>query len=225
MNKILIVDDNPSDLKVLDKLLIKKGFDVSQTSDAFSAIDILSKTKFDLVILDWMMPKISGMEILKTIRNHQELKSIPAIFVTSRNEAKDIKKAIEQGVTDYLIKPIDPMILESKIAKILKREDVWNMTPVLETEGNHSILRSHVQITGISEIAIQFKSATALRPLDHVMLESDFLKTIGINEVQIRIHECTSEQNDYRVLGILIGLSQSQLQAIRVHGSSKLNRQ
>lgn len=223
MNKILIVDDNPSDLKVLEKLLIKKGFDVCQASDAYNALELMDKDKYDLVILDWMMPKINGLEILRTIRSNPALKLIPAIFVTSKNEAKDIKKAIDQGITDYLIKPLDPMILESKIAKILKREDGWKMSPLFDREESNSIIKTRVQILGISEIAIQFRCNANLRPYEILQLDSDTLKNIGISEVQIRIHECHAEQNGFVALGILIGLKESELKAIRQYANSNNN--
>lgn len=223
MNKILIVDDNPSDLVVLNKLLIKKGFEVSQANDAYNALDILQKEKFDLVILDWMMPKVNGLDILKTIRNHQTLKTIPAIFVTSKNDAKDIKKAIDQGVTDYLIKPIDPMILESKVAKILKRDDAWKITPIHEFDGGNSTLRARIEIVGISEITIQFKSSASFRPYEILHLESEFLKKIGVAEAQVRIHECTPQQNSFLILGILIGLKESELKGIRQYANSTIH--
>lgn len=220
MNKILIVDDNPSDLIVLNKLLIKKGFEVSQASDAYNALEIMQKEKFDLVILDWMMPKVNGLDILKTIRGHQTLKSLPTIFVTSKNDSKDIKKAIDQGVNDYLIKPIDPMILESKVAKILKRDDAWKMTPIHEREAGNSTIKATIEILAISEITIQFKSSASFRPYEIMHLESEFLKKIGIDEVQVRIHECTPQQNNFLILGILIGLKESELKGIRQYANS-----
>lgn len=220
MNKILIVDDNPSDLKILDRLLIRKGFDVSQATDAYVTLELMTKNKYDLVILDWMMPKINGLEILKTIRSNATLKSIPAIFLTSKNEAKDIKKAIDQGITDYLIKPLDPMILESKIAKILKRDDVWKMSPFKEEGESISTVKTKIQVLGISEIAIQFKCNANLRPYEILQLDSESLRNIGIPEVQIRIHECTPDQNGYVILGILIGLKESELKAIRQYANS-----
>lgn len=215
MNKVLIVDDNPSDLKILNMLLEKKGFDVTQASDAYSAIEMMAENKFDLVFLDWMMPKVNGLEILRTIRSRTAFKKIPVIFVTSKSETRDIKKAIDEGITDYLIKPLDPMILESKVAKILKRDDAWRMSEVPEALSGNSIMKVSIQIVGISEIAIQIKSTNSIPTSEILNVESEFLKKIGIPEVQIRIHECQPQQNGFIIVGILIGMKESELKEIR----------
>lgn len=217
MNKILIVDDNPSDLMVLKTLLTKIGFEVFEAPEAYKALEMVGQNSFDLIILDWMLPQVSGIDLLKTIRAQKNLKVVPIIFATSKSDARDIKRAIDEGITDYIIKPVDPMILESKISRILKRDDGWKMVKVSEQASVNTFLKLKTQITAISEIALEFTSVYALPELEIIVIESDLLKGMGIAECQIRIQESKQTDDGFKNLGIFLGLKELDMKAIRLY--------
>lgn len=105
--------------------------DIVEADNGKDALDILKKKRitskssgrrmFDLIICDWMMPEMSGLELLRAVRSNSVLKSIPFLMVTAEHDRELVLQAIEEGVSDYVVKPFTADILEGKINKVLKR--------------------------------------------------------------------------------------------------------
>ena len=102
---ILIVDDNPKNLEVLGKTLEKKGYSVEFATDGIGALEWMEYQKFDLILLDVMMPGLSGFEVCKKMRLNPEYDNIPIIFLTAETEKKNVMKGLEFGAQDYVTKP------------------------------------------------------------------------------------------------------------------------
>ena len=116
---ILAVDDGPENLKILGTML-EKYFDVRLAKSTDMALNILSRTKVDLILLDIVMPEMSGFEFLNLIRSGGSInKKTPIIFITSHADADIIGRAIKSGVKDYIVKPIVAEILYKKIDSII----------------------------------------------------------------------------------------------------------
>jgi len=118
--KMLVVDDSQTMLLMIRKHLQAMGFSNEQILTCNSgqqAINILDVTGIQLVLLDWHIPDLSGLDILKIIKNYRK-RTIPVIMITTEQERKNIAKAIDSGVDDYLIKPVDPVKLCEKIIRI-----------------------------------------------------------------------------------------------------------
>lgn len=118
--KILIVDDFSTMRKIIRNILTQLGFkNILEADDGTTALEILSKEKVDLVISDWNMPKMSGLELLKTVRSNEAIKDLPFIMVTAEAQKENILEAIKYKVNQYIVKPFTPETLKEKLEKVL----------------------------------------------------------------------------------------------------------
>ncbi len=106
MKKILFIDDNTCLLEEILEALNFEGYDVLGTSDGFEGIELAKKEKPDLILCDILMPRIDGFEVYKQLQNDSSTSLIPFIFLTALAEQNEIRKGMELGVDDYIIKPI-----------------------------------------------------------------------------------------------------------------------
>lgn len=117
MKKILLVDDEPNIVMALEYALKKKGYDVLIARDGEEALSLFSHIKPCLVILDIMMPKIDGFEVLENIKKDEKDTS-KVIFLSAKNKEEDIQKGLEAGADDYFTKPFSTKKLLDKIQLI-----------------------------------------------------------------------------------------------------------
>lgn len=128
---ILIVDDNEDNRYTLRLLLDSDGHErVTDASGGKEAIALLGKEKFDLVLLDMMMPDLNGDEVLKIIKANPDTRDIPVVMISADTDTEKVSKCIELGADDYLAKPFNPIILRARIASALRRRSLR----ALETE-------------------------------------------------------------------------------------------
>ncbi len=117
--KILIVDDFATMRRIIKGALKQLGFkNIIEAEDGSDAITLLKKEKVDLILSDWNMPKMSGLEFLKEVRSNESLKQTPFIMVTAEGQKDSVVDAIKSGVTNYIIKPFTPEILGEKLKKV-----------------------------------------------------------------------------------------------------------
>ncbi len=114
--KILVVEDEENIRKVIKKVLEINDFEVIEAQDGAIAMDLFYTENIDLIILDWMLPKITGIEVLKMIR---EESSIPVLMLTAKSQDDDEIKGLEVGANDYLRKPFSVKVLITRVKKIL----------------------------------------------------------------------------------------------------------
>lgn len=119
---ILIVDDNP---KYLEDALPMYGYDVKVATDGVQALQTLAKseTKFDLILLDVMMPNMNGWDTLKAIRSNEKTKYIPVIMITAVNEDQKIVSGLKIGADDYIVKPFVLPNLLARVEAVLRRSN------------------------------------------------------------------------------------------------------
>lgn len=116
--KIVAVDDSALILKMLDRVLGKK-YNLYAFSDGKRAFEFLRKEIPDLIILDILMPGMSGYDMIQKIKQIDHLTNVPVIFLTSNNDKEHVVKALAAGAKDYAVKPIDEDILLKKVDKLL----------------------------------------------------------------------------------------------------------
>lgn len=120
---ILVVDDDKDIRELVDVYLKTEGFNVILAQDGEEALSLIEKNNFDLVILDVMMPKISGLDTLIKIRKNHIM---PIIFLTAKNEEIDMIKALTLGADDYISKPFSSMELLARVKAQLRRYTIFS---------------------------------------------------------------------------------------------------
>ena len=117
---ILVVEDDPVTRRMVKRHLQRLGIETfREAEDGKVALEEIKRQRPQLVITDWSMPKLNGLELLHIIQAHEALKHIPVLMMTSRSDKEDILTAVQEGVRSYLVKPFDAAALELKISKIL----------------------------------------------------------------------------------------------------------
>ncbi len=121
---ILIVEDEPEIRELLNFSLARAGFRVTEAESAESALQKLFNQLPDLVIVDWMLPGMSGVDLAKRIRKDELTSSLPLLMLTARSEESDVLKSFDSGIDDYMSKPFSPKELVARIKALMRRSGV-----------------------------------------------------------------------------------------------------
>lgn len=117
---VLIVDDYATMLRIVKNLLKQIGFEnVDEATDGGLAYQMMKRKKYGLVISDWNMQPVTGIEFLRNVRKDPDLKSVPFIMVTAESKAENVVEAKNAGVSNYIVKPFSSEVLKGKIASVL----------------------------------------------------------------------------------------------------------
>jgi two-component system chemotaxis response regulator CheY len=120
--KILVVDDFATMRKVIRNLLKQVGYEnIIEAEDGVNALRILKSQKIDLIVSDWNMPNMTGLELLKAIRADEDLGPTPFLMVTAEALQDNVIAAVKAGVSNYIVKPFTAEVLNEKITKILEQ--------------------------------------------------------------------------------------------------------
>jgi DNA-binding response OmpR family regulator len=119
--RILIVDDEPVVVEVLQRYLVRDGFEVSSAADGSEALRIAERWAPDLIVLDLMLPVVDGLEVCRRIRQQS---SVPIIMVTAKGEESDRIVGLEVGADDYVVKPFSPREIVARVRSVLRRSAV-----------------------------------------------------------------------------------------------------
>lgn len=124
--QILVVEDELEISRLIELILKKKGFEVVTSPDGVSALNLMRSQKFDLVLLDWMLPHMAGIDVLREIRKNDLL--TPVIFITAKTQPEDIVLGLETGADDYLTKPFETAVLMARVESVLRRYQAQKKT-------------------------------------------------------------------------------------------------
>ena len=118
--KVLIVDDYKTMLRIVRNLLKQLGFmNVDEATDGSMALQLLRNAKYGLVISDWNMEPMTGLQLLKEVRADAKLKGVPFIMVTAESKSENVIAAKEAGVSNYIVKPFNAETLKTKMSSVL----------------------------------------------------------------------------------------------------------
>ena len=120
-SRILVVDDSSTNIVLLEAILNGQGYQIETAQSVKEAYQIIKKETVNLILLDLLMPRISGYDFLKEIKSNQSTKDIPVIIVSAVGDAENRKKSIELGALDFINKPIDIQYFIEKIDTILRK--------------------------------------------------------------------------------------------------------
>lgn len=133
--KILIVDDEPAQQQLLRYNIEKAGYDILLADNGKDALIIIEEVKPDLVVLDWMIPEVSGIDICRELRSRSETRLLPILMLSARGEEGDRALGLDSGADDYIAKPFSPRELVSRIKALLRRSRPTLLQDTLEFLG------------------------------------------------------------------------------------------
>lgn len=170
--KILIVDDDKTIVEFLQIFLIKEGYEVSISYNGEGALYKIKNEKFDLILMDIMMPKIDGFEAIKIIR---KFTNVPIIFVTAKDSQQDKITGFISGCDDYITKPFDLVELSLRVSAILKRVST-------------SLVKENKDIIKVKDLELNLKEHTLYKEQNEIKLtpkEFDILFLLARNKGRV----------------------------------------
>ena len=133
-NKILIVDDEPFNLDLLEQELADQGYTIERANDGAEALEKLPSFLPDVILLDYMMPRMNGLEVLKRLRTDERHRGLPVILLTAKATQEDKIRGLDAGADDYVIKPFDSFELLARVRAMIRIKQMhdaledWNQT-------------------------------------------------------------------------------------------------
>ncbi len=123
-NKILIVDDDPLNLDLLEQELSERGYAIARAGDGEEALRKVETFHPDVVLLDYMMPKMNGLEVTRRLRQDERLRTLPVILLTAKGSQDDKVRGLEAGADDYVVKPFETFELLARIRSVLRIKEL-----------------------------------------------------------------------------------------------------
>ena len=157
MARVLIVEDEVLINKHITDELTYIGHKCSSAFDGEEALDLINSNTFDLIILDVMLPKISGFELMKHI------KKVPVIFVTAKSDLNDRLNGLELGADDYIVKPFSMMEMVSRVKAVLRRSQPQQVSKLLKVGGLVVNLDEHTVVVDGNRVQLTYKEFELLR--------------------------------------------------------------
>jgi CheY-like chemotaxis protein len=230
MARVLVVDDDNDILKLAERVLGASGHIVFTASDGFRAMAFLETLPFDLLISDANMPHVNGFELVQTVRANPRYQDLSIAMLTGLRERKDIERAVKAGVDDYIVKPIDPLLLVQKVTALFEKKP-----PVSHPESffneNDPLSKAHVMspftVISVSELGIVVRSPLPLEIGQFLELKSTFFDELGAEVPPLKVLsvEKSDHEGEVRAQLIFLGAREAFLQKIRkyifTHGTSQ----
>ncbi len=149
---VLIVEDEPSLVALLRYNLEKSGYRVDEAVDGQEALLKVQEEKPDLILLDWMLPQMSGLEVCRQVRRNQASRNIPIIMLTARGEESDRVRGLDSGADDYISKPFSPGELLARMRAVLRRirpalaDEVLTCGDIVMDIAAHKVMRDGKEV-------------------------------------------------------------------------------
>ena len=125
-SRVLIADDNHQNCELLDAYLSDENYEISMAYDGQQTLERVAEWQPDLILLDIMMPRLSGYEVCQQLKQTEGTSAIPILMVTALNEKGDIEKAVAAGCDDFLTKPVNRLELKTRVRSLLRVRHLTN---------------------------------------------------------------------------------------------------
>lgn len=148
----LIVEDEPALVELIKYNLIKEGYEVTVATDGEEALLTIEERQPDIVLLDWMLPKLAGIEVARRLRSKASTRNLPIIMLTARSEETDRIRGLDVGADDYMTKPFSMSELTARIRAVMRRirpalaEDVVVVGDISIDRAAHRVVRNEVEV-------------------------------------------------------------------------------
>ena len=187
---ILLIEDDKDISELISYNLKKENFNVITAYDGEEALNLIKDNVIDLIILDLMLPSVSGIDLLKYIKRDEKTKNIPVIIETAKGEENDIVLGLELGADDYVTKPFSPKVLVARTKRLIERTEEKSINEKLLNAGpvTLDLTRHKVTLKGkpIELTLVEFKLLNYLiSNKGKVLSRDEILSNIWLNEVYV----------------------------------------
>ncbi len=219
---ILVIDDNPNDLLMAKFVIMRMGFNPILLDNPKKIIDCLQNNSIAVIILDYEMPEQSGIEVIKKIKNKPIYAHIPIVMLTSNSSAQHVKEVIVLGAVDYIVKPIDPEIFESKISKLIKTDieshkQQWVEYQINQTKKTEIKIYNFSQIVSIGEVSLTLQTNQEY-PIGYTFFcDSTLFKDLEVKNPALKVESSMKTNEGYLIRCAMLGLSEAELKKIRLY--------
>lgn len=199
--QILIVDDNPSDLLIASAVLESSQRIIFTAKSGFDGIDKLSDETIDLFIVDLQMPQMAGVDLIRRIRKIERYRTTPILVMSGRGQTRDVSGAIQAGASDYIVKPVEDVVLEEKVARLLGvKTDSWEQYQVkgVVTDSSGRFVKPF-EILSMNEIGLTVETAEPRVEGEIVEIMARIFDDRDLGPQQIRIDKITANQGVYLI--------------------------
>lgn len=215
--KILVVDDEDRNLRLMEAILLPLGYDIVLAHDGKEAFEKIQETPVDVILLDIMMPEMDGFEVARRLKSDNETKIIPIVMVTALQEVGDRIKALEAGADDFLNKPVDKTEVRARVASLLKvkayNDHMRNYQQELESEvakRTKELRKAFEKIKVVSlETIYKLTRAAEFKDEDtgaHIQRMSNYsaiiARTMGLSEQTVEFILYAAPMHDIGKIGI-----------------------
>ena len=163
---LLLIEDEPALAEMLAYNLEEAGFEVARAEDGETGLTLLAARRFDLLLVDWMLPGVSGLEICRQVRRGPDTADLPVIMLTARGEEGDKLRGLEIGADDYITKPFSPAEVIARIRTVLRRTRPASAADALAFANIHMDLAGHRVARGTRDVHL---GPTEFRLLRHFL--------------------------------------------------------
>lgn len=215
--QILIIDDNPVDVKIAISSIERIGFACYGFTDHHGAILWLESNVPQLILLDLQMPTITGYELIPILKKNANAAGVPIIIISGKNQSEDVLRAIKLGANDYVVKPLDPLVLQEKVEKVNAGVDSeFHSVDITEADGIKAFVSKAIKILSLSEFGMKVSSETKLSPGETLEVTGLPLKEFGTDRLLVRCLSCEAATTQLYVAQMtFVGMIESQRQALR----------
>ncbi|MCB0386520.1 MAG: response regulator, partial [Bdellovibrionales bacterium] len=215
---ILLVEGDPKVLKLTRFMLEQAGYVVKSVSDGYAALDALRTFDFDLALLDIHLPRMSGVRLLREFQNLQERTAPPVLLLANENQQEDVKRAMQAGAWDFIMKPPQRELLLRRVEALLgtrpQFEELFFPETAPQSEGE---LQMPLKVKSISVKGLVIHSPIPLQESNQAQLvfELKVLRDLNIDPSKLRICDCCQIEDGWEVYVTFLDLDSKDYQAIR----------
>lgn len=215
--QVLVIDDNPVDLKIVTSSIERTGFACYGFANHQEAMIWLDSNIPQLILLDLQMPTISGYQLIPIFRKLSNAVDVPIIIISGKNQSDDVMKAIKLGANDYVVKPLDPLILQEKVGKLgTKSSSEFHSVDIAESIGIDAFVSKSIKILSLSEFGMKVRFETRVPLGETLEVTGLSIEQFGKDRLLAR---CLSynETSDGCFIAQMtfVGMVESQRQVIR----------
>lgn len=221
LGRILVVDDDPDILKLTAKVLTDAQHVVVTAPDAIRAMELLNSGPIDLLLADANLPIYSGYDLITTLRHDRRFAHLSIAMLTGLRKRKDIEKAIEVGIDDYIVKPIDILLFQTKVESLFKNKPSLALPEFHFPRSSHfkkGTISWDIEIMSLSELGLTLQSSQDLPSGTIIEVKSPLFDHIDIPPPHVKVVTSNQLENDsssWSVKANYFGVTESVLQKIR----------